>query len=158
VKKLLVAVIGGTVLLVGLVLLVLPGPGSVVIAAGLAILATEFIWARRVWRKAKGTVAKVRRKSGFRAWWQRFKARGNKAAETSKPQPSRELERQSPDRLRAKPDAPQADQEIGAPSRPEGHRANRSGHSLSEPPPNEIPTPPEQAQTDPTSGCDHGSR
>ncbi|HEX5219848.1 MAG TPA: PGPGW domain-containing protein [Verrucomicrobiae bacterium] len=74
-KKIFIAVIGGAVLLAGIALLVLPGPGTVVIAAGVAILATEFLWARRAWRKAKGTVAKVRRKSGFRSWWQRFKAR-----------------------------------------------------------------------------------
>jgi uncharacterized protein (TIGR02611 family) len=75
VKKLFIAVMGSTVVLLGVALLVLPGPGVLVIAAGLAILATEFIWARRVWRNAKGTVAKVRRKSGFRAWWHRVKAR-----------------------------------------------------------------------------------
>lgn len=82
-KKVFVGLIGGTVLLVGIALLVLPGPGAVVIAAGLAILATEFIWARRVWRKAKSTVAKVRRKSGFRAWWQRVKARRASKAQTA---------------------------------------------------------------------------
>jgi len=54
VKKFLIALIGGTVLLLGVVMLVLPGPGALVIAAGVAILATEFVWARRVWRKAKG--------------------------------------------------------------------------------------------------------
>ena len=46
-KKFLIALFGGTVLLVGLALLVLPGPGLPVIAAGLAILATEFFRARR---------------------------------------------------------------------------------------------------------------
>ena len=65
-KKFFIALIGGTVLLVGLVLLVLPGPGLPVIAAGLAILATEFFWARRVMRKAKGAFARVRRKAGWK--------------------------------------------------------------------------------------------
>ncbi len=70
-KKFFVALIGGTVLLVGVVMLALPGPGLLVMTAGVAILATEFIWARRAWRKAKGTVARARRKSGLRDWLRR---------------------------------------------------------------------------------------
>lgn len=45
-RKLLVGIIGGTVLLLGLVLLVTPGPAFVVIPVGLGILALEFAWAR----------------------------------------------------------------------------------------------------------------
>jgi len=52
-KKFLVAVIGGTVVLIGVCLIVLPGPAVVVIPAGLAILATEFVWARNLLKKAK---------------------------------------------------------------------------------------------------------
>ena len=74
-KRIFIALIGGTVLLVGLALLVLPGPGLPIIAVGLAILATEFLWARRALRKAKGTVARARRKSGLRDWLRRTKAR-----------------------------------------------------------------------------------
>ena len=73
-KKLFIALMGGTVLLIGLAMLVLPGPGLPIIAAGVAILATEFIWARRAWRKAKGTFARARRKSGLRDWLRRTKA------------------------------------------------------------------------------------
>jgi len=73
-----IALIGGTVLLIGLAMLVLPEPGVLVMAAGVAILATEFIWARRAWRRAKGTVARARRKSGLRDWLRRIKARWNK--------------------------------------------------------------------------------
>ena len=72
-KKLVVAVVGGTVVLIGVALLVLPGPGLLVIAAGLAILATEFLWAKRVLRNAKGAVAKARRKNGWLAWLRRKK-------------------------------------------------------------------------------------
>ncbi|HTO72053.1 MAG TPA: TerC/Alx family metal homeostasis membrane protein [Myxococcota bacterium] len=46
--RVIVLVVGGTVLLVGVAMLVLPGPGIVVGGAGLAILATEFMWARRL--------------------------------------------------------------------------------------------------------------
>jgi uncharacterized protein (TIGR02611 family) len=46
-KKVAIGIIGGTVLLIGIALLVLPGPAFLVIPAGLAILATEFEWAER---------------------------------------------------------------------------------------------------------------
>ena len=74
-KKFFIALMGGTVVLIGVAMLVLPGPGLLVIAGGLAILATEFIWARRAMRHAKGAVAKVRRKSGLKEWLRRMKAR-----------------------------------------------------------------------------------
>lgn len=45
-KKLIIGVIGFTVLLIGIVMIVLPGPAIVVIPIGLAILATEFVWAK----------------------------------------------------------------------------------------------------------------
>ena len=63
-KRIAVAVIGGTVLLVGVALIVLPGPAFVVIPAGLAILATEFAWARRWLRKAKEMFKKKKREAG----------------------------------------------------------------------------------------------
>jgi uncharacterized protein (TIGR02611 family) len=70
-KKVLVSLVGGTVLLIGIALLVLPGPGLPIVAAGLAILASEFLWARRALRNAKGAVAKARRWSGLGAWLRR---------------------------------------------------------------------------------------
>ena len=72
-KKFFIALIGSTVVLLGVVMLVLPGPGALVIAGGLAILATELIWARRALRNAKGAVAKARRKYGLKEWLRRFK-------------------------------------------------------------------------------------
>jgi tellurite resistance protein TerC len=56
-RKVAVLVIGGTVLLIGVALIVLPGPAFLVIPAGLAILATEFLWARRLLRYGKGRAA-----------------------------------------------------------------------------------------------------
>ncbi len=47
-KRFLVALIGGTILLIGVAMLVLPGPAIVVIPLGLGILATEFVWARHL--------------------------------------------------------------------------------------------------------------
>ncbi len=43
-----VFVVGGLVILAGLVMLVLPGPGWAAVFVGLAILATEFAWAKRL--------------------------------------------------------------------------------------------------------------
>jgi uncharacterized protein (TIGR02611 family) len=53
VRGVIVSVIGATVLLIGIALLVLPGPAFVVISLGLAILATEYAWARRWLKKAR---------------------------------------------------------------------------------------------------------
>ena len=62
VRKLIVAVIGSTLLLFGLALLVLPGPAVIVVPLGLALLATEFAWARRVWRRGRILISRVRGK------------------------------------------------------------------------------------------------
>ena len=52
-KRVAVTIAGFAVLLAGAAMLVLPGPGIVVILAGLAILATEYVWAQRLLRIAK---------------------------------------------------------------------------------------------------------
>jgi hypothetical protein len=52
-RKLVVAVVGGSVVLVGIAMIVLPGPAILVIPLGLAILATEFLWARRWLKRAR---------------------------------------------------------------------------------------------------------
>jgi uncharacterized protein (TIGR02611 family) len=52
-KRIAVTVVGFAVLLAGVAMLVLPGPGIVVILAGLAILATEYVWAERMLAEAK---------------------------------------------------------------------------------------------------------
>lgn len=46
-KKAVVAILGCALLLIGIALLVLPGPGFLLIAAALALLATQFNWAKR---------------------------------------------------------------------------------------------------------------
>ncbi len=58
-RKVAVAVIGTTVLAFGIALIVLPGPAFIVIPLGLAILATEFLWARRLLRRVKQGAAGV---------------------------------------------------------------------------------------------------
>ncbi|MFG0275113.1 MAG: PGPGW domain-containing protein [Phycisphaerales bacterium] len=51
-RRLVVLVIGLTVILAGVAMLVLPGPGWVAIFAGLGILSAEFVWARLWLRRA----------------------------------------------------------------------------------------------------------
>lgn len=53
VRRLIVGVIGMTVLLIGIAMVVLPGPAIIVVPLGLMILATEFIWARRCLQKGR---------------------------------------------------------------------------------------------------------
>jgi uncharacterized protein (TIGR02611 family) len=65
-RRIGVLVVGLALLAVGAVLLVLPGPGLLVIVGGLALLATEFAWARRllvrVRERAKQFSDQVRRR------------------------------------------------------------------------------------------------
>lgn len=63
-RRIVVAVVGGTLLFLGVLLLVLPGPAFIVIPAALAILALEFRWARRWLRKTRSLLPnRTRRKN-----------------------------------------------------------------------------------------------
>lgn len=59
-KRIIIAVFGGTLLLIGVALIVLPGPAIIVIPAGLAVLATEFEWARHWLAKIRERIARAR--------------------------------------------------------------------------------------------------
>lgn len=59
VRRVIVSVVGATVLLIGVALLVLPGPAFIVIPIGLAILATEYAWARRWLKKVRRMASDV---------------------------------------------------------------------------------------------------
>jgi uncharacterized protein (TIGR02611 family) len=52
-KRIAVALVGFTVLAIGVAMIVLPGPAFIVIPIGLGILSIEFAWARRWLRKVK---------------------------------------------------------------------------------------------------------
>jgi uncharacterized protein (TIGR02611 family) len=52
-KRIAVGVAGSLLVLAGLAMLVLPGPGLLLMIAGLAILATEYVWAQRALNFAK---------------------------------------------------------------------------------------------------------
>jgi tellurite resistance protein TerC len=66
-RRVAVAIIGTTVLLIGIVLLVTPGPAFVVIPVGLAILATEFAWARHWLRIMRDSADKGAKKMKIRS-------------------------------------------------------------------------------------------
>jgi uncharacterized protein (TIGR02611 family) len=57
VKRVVIAIIGFTVLTIGLAMVVLPGPALLVIPLALGILATEFVWARNLINKVKSKLS-----------------------------------------------------------------------------------------------------
>jgi uncharacterized protein (TIGR02611 family) len=59
IRRVIVFVIGGSIVLIGIALIVLPGPAFVVIPVGLAILASEFAWARHWLKKARRLASSV---------------------------------------------------------------------------------------------------
>jgi uncharacterized protein (TIGR02611 family) len=58
-KRATVFVVGVALLVVGLIMFVTPGPGIVLVVAGLAVLATEFAWAEHLLDKAKEKAAQA---------------------------------------------------------------------------------------------------
>jgi tellurite resistance protein TerC len=66
-RRIVVFVVGMTVLLIGVAMIVLPGPAVVVIPVGLAILATEYAWARRWLRVVQDSAEKGAEKLNIRS-------------------------------------------------------------------------------------------
>lgn len=66
-RRVVVAVVGFTLLVLGAVLSLplVPGPGFVVVLAGLALLAAEFVWARRLLKRFKKEGVKLGRRFGW---------------------------------------------------------------------------------------------
>jgi len=61
VKRIIVAIIGFTVLIIGMAMILLPGPAFIVIPLGLAILATEFVWAGKLLKRIKNTLRRQKK-------------------------------------------------------------------------------------------------
>lgn len=57
-RRIVISIIGVSVLLLGIVMIVTPGPAIILIPAGLAILAIEFVWARRWLRKLREVISR----------------------------------------------------------------------------------------------------
>jgi uncharacterized protein (TIGR02611 family) len=70
--RLVFAVAGFTVLLAGLAMLVLPGPGLLVIVIGLTILALEFAWAERMLERTVDRMERARRATKEASRWQKI--------------------------------------------------------------------------------------
>ena len=65
-KRLAVFVLGCTLLLIGLALVFLPGPGIPIVFLGLVLLGTEFVWARQWLRRLRVTTRRTGRR--VRLW------------------------------------------------------------------------------------------
>ncbi len=66
VQKIVVAVAGGVLIVLGIALLVLPGPGLLLIALGLFVLSFEFDWARRLVESLRSWLRRRRPSTGKR--------------------------------------------------------------------------------------------
>ncbi len=66
--RIFIGVIGGLITIIGTVFLFAPGPGMLVLLAGLGILATEFAWASRAILKTKSIAASAAEKVGIPLW------------------------------------------------------------------------------------------
>jgi len=104
-RRIVVAVVGATVILIGVALLVLPGPGWVTIFAGVGLLATEFVWARRLLHRAR---------TGAQGVWGRLRqAAGSNLPPEAPPGP--------PSDSSQPPPPPPSGQTAGAPETPGSH-------------------------------------
>ena len=66
-KRLVKIVFGFTLLVIGVVMIALPGPGWLTIAMGLAILAGEYVWARKLLDRVKQTGGKLQETVGWKS-------------------------------------------------------------------------------------------
>lgn len=65
-RRSVILIVGSSVTLVGVIMIVTPGPAILVIPAGLAILATEFLWARRLLKQFKDKLVYFSKETGVR--------------------------------------------------------------------------------------------
>lgn len=64
-RKVVIFIIGFTIVLIGIIMIVAPGPAVIVIPAGLAVLGTEFVWAKLLLKKMKAKTQGVFEAIGF---------------------------------------------------------------------------------------------
>ena len=58
-KRIAVSVVGGALVLGGLAMVVLPGPGILVVALGFAVLGTEYAWAAAALERTKRSATRA---------------------------------------------------------------------------------------------------
>ena len=68
--RVVIGIVGGLVTVLGAIALVGPGPGILIVIAGLGILATEFAWAARVMVRTRTYAQKAADKAGIPRWIQ----------------------------------------------------------------------------------------
>jgi uncharacterized protein YhhL (DUF1145 family) len=66
-KKLIIIVTGFTILMIGIAMIVLPGPAIIVVPLGLGLLSTEFVWAAVLLKTIKGKFSKPERNNSNEA-------------------------------------------------------------------------------------------
>ena len=66
--RIFIGVLGGTITVLGAIALVAPGPGVLILLAGLGILASEFAWAARAVNKTKSMAQSAADKVGIPTW------------------------------------------------------------------------------------------
>ena len=74
--RVFIGIIGGGITVAGAVALIGPGPGILILLAGLGILATEFAWAGRVMMHTKRIAAKAAKRTGVKPWVKYFLVSG----------------------------------------------------------------------------------
>jgi hypothetical protein len=70
--RVFIGLIGGTITVLGSIALIGPGPGILVLLAGLGILATEFAWAGRIMMRTKEMASKAAERTGMKPWVKYF--------------------------------------------------------------------------------------
>jgi uncharacterized protein (TIGR02611 family) len=68
--RVIIGLAGGSVTVIGAIALVGPGPGILIVLAGLGILATEFAWAARAMVHTRGYAQRAADKVGMPKWLQ----------------------------------------------------------------------------------------
>ena len=97
-KRIAVTIVGGVLIAAGLVMLVLPGPGILVVALGFAVLGTEYAWAAAALERTKrtaeqaGRVAKAGVARAARSTWSGARTVGRKISRRSRPVSAGDLE------------------------------------------------------------------
>ncbi|CAB4604251.1 unannotated protein [freshwater metagenome] len=66
--RIFIGILGGTITVLGAIALVAPGPGVLILLAGLGILASEFAWAARAVNKTKSMAQSAADKVGIPTW------------------------------------------------------------------------------------------
>ncbi|MFM7542826.1 MAG: PGPGW domain-containing protein [Actinomycetales bacterium] len=66
--RIFIGAVGGLITIIGTIFLFAPGPGILVLLAGLGILATEFAWAANALRKTKSIAQATSAKIGIPLW------------------------------------------------------------------------------------------